>query len=82
MNRSNKDESETMQKCDENPDTHGSDHNEELKSLLGNEFNVTWKAFTQDKDRRNIGDKEFLEFLEFLMSIAGTLIGTKDRDGK
>ena len=79
MNRNSTDLSETMQKCDENPDRHGSDHDEELKSLLGNEFNVTWKALTQDKENSNIGDKEFLEFL---MSISGTLIGKKDSEGK
>lgn len=42
--------------------------NEELKSLLGDNFNLVWKALSK-------GDVDSQEFKELMMSVAGSLIG-------
>ena len=67
----------TARSCQENTDSNkGGRGEEEVKNFIGEEFNLAWKALTQEKS--GIGDKEFLELL---MSITGTIIGKKE-DGK
>lgn len=62
---------ESTDKCKTNPERYGnSGENNELKSLLGNEFNLVWKALGQGSG----GD---LEFKELMMSVSGTIIGQK-----
>lgn len=74
IGRSNKDMYEASDKCKNNPDRYGENGEEdELKSLLGNEFNLVWKALSKGSG----GD---LDFKELIMSISGTIIGVK-KDG-
>ena len=71
IHTNNKDMYEASEKCKANPDRHGTAGDEdELKSLLGNEFNLVWKALGKGKG----GD---LDFKELIMSISGTIIGRK-----
>ena len=71
IGRSNKDMYEASDKCKNNPDRYGENGEEdELKSLLGNEFNLVWKALGKGSG----GD---LDFKELIMSISGTIIGRK-----
>ena len=71
INKSNKDLFESTEVCKNKPDKYGDLGEEnELKSLLGNEFNLVWKALGKSEKGDN-------EFLEFLMSISGTIIGRK-----
>jgi len=71
IGKSNKDMYEASDKCKSNPDRHGEAGDEdELKSLLGNEFNLVWKALGKGSG----GD---LDFKELIMSISGTIIGRK-----
>jgi len=52
--------------------------NPELESQLGDNFNLVWKALAK-KTSTDSGGKELKELL---MSISGTIIGTKDSNGK
>ncbi|WP_375331191.1 conjugal transfer protein TraH [Candidatus Tisiphia endosymbiont of Oplodontha viridula] len=52
--------------------------NKELESLLGDNFNLVWKAL--DKKISSSGDAT--TFKELLMSISGTIIGKKDAEGR
>lgn len=52
--------------------------NPELESQLGDNFNLVWKALAK-KTTTDAGGRELKELL---MSISGTIIGTKDNDGK
>lgn len=52
--------------------------NPELKSQLGDNFNLVWKALS----KKASGDSSGKDLKELLMSISGTIIGTKDLDGK
>lgn len=62
---------ETSEKCKSNPDRYGAAGEEgELKSLLGDEFNLVWKSIGSG----GIGDKDFKELI---MSVSGTIIGRK-----
>ena len=71
IGKSNKDMYEASDKCKNNPDRYGNNGEEdELKSLLGNEFNLVWKALGKGSG----GD---LDFKELIMSISGTIIGRK-----
>jgi len=71
IHNTNKDMYEATDQCKTNPDRHGNKGEEdELKSLLGNEFNLVWKAL--GKDPKNATD-----FKELIMSISGTIIGRK-----
>ena len=71
IGKSNKDMYEASDKCKSNPDRHGEAGDEdELKSLLGDEFNLVWKALGKGSG----GD---LDFKELIMSISGTIIGRK-----
>ena len=71
IGRENSDMYEATDKCKNNPDRYGdSGEDDELKSLLGNEFNLVWKALGKGQG----GD---LDFKELIMSISGTIIGRK-----
>jgi conjugative transfer pilus assembly protein TraH len=71
INKFNKDFYQAMEKCKDNPDRHGElGKEDELKSLLGNEFNLVWKAIAKS----NTGDTDFKELI---MSVSGTIIGRK-----
>ena len=50
----------------------------ELESQLGDNFNLVWKALAK-KASSDAGGRELKELL---MSISGTIIGTKDANGK
>ena len=52
--------------------------NKELESQLGDNFNLVWKALS--KRTSTDGDDKSLK--ELLMSLSGTVIGTKDTNGK
>lgn len=52
--------------------------NKELESLLGDNFNLVWKALDK-KIASGSGDAS--TFKELLMSISGTIIGKKDNEG-
>lgn len=68
---SKKDMFESSEQCKANPDYYGEvGEKDELKSLLGNEFNLVWKAITKD-----MGDDD--SFKELIMSVSGTIIGRK-----
>jgi hypothetical protein len=69
--KSSKDMYEASDKCKNNPDRHGDpSEKEELKALLGNEFNLVWKALSK-------GGGGDVDFKELIMSISGTIIGRK-----
>ena len=71
IDKSSKDMYEATDKCKNNPDRYGTKGEEdELKSLLGNEFNLVWKALGKGSG----GD---LDFKELIMSVSGTIIGRK-----
>ena len=71
IDKSSKDMYEASDKCKTNPDRHGTKGEEdELKSLLGNEFNLVWKALGKGSS----GDESFKEMI---MSVSGTIIGRK-----
>ncbi|MFU7501958.1 MAG: conjugal transfer protein TraH [Candidatus Tisiphia sp.] len=71
IGKTSKDMYEASDKCKNNPDRHGnSGEEDELKSLLGNEFNLVWKALSK-------GSSGDLDFKELIMSISGTIIGRK-----
>jgi len=66
---------DVTEKCKSNPDSYGnSGENDQLKSLLGNEFNLVWKAIKGDNGALD------REFKELIMSASGTIIGRKDGD--
>jgi conjugative transfer pilus assembly protein TraH len=74
INKSSKDMYQAMDKCKLDPDRHGElGKDDELKSLLGNEFNLVWKAISQGKNK-DAGDSSFKELI---MSVSGTIIGRK-----
>lgn len=50
----------------------------ELESQLGDNFNLVWKALAKKASSNQDGK----ELKELLMSISGTVIGTKDENGK
>ena len=71
VDKSNKDMFEASEKCKADPDRHGNKgDDDEFESLLGNEFNLVWKALGK-------GDSGSLDFKELMMSVSGTIIGRK-----
>jgi len=71
INKSSRDMYEATDKCKSNPDRHGdTGKDDELKSMLGSEFNLIWKALSKAEG----GD---LSFKELIMSVSGTIIGKK-----
>ena len=72
INKESKDMHESSEKCKSNPDGNkGTGEENELKSMLGDEFNLVWKALSQGSGD---GDKSFKELI---MSVSGTIIGKK-----
>ena len=64
---------EATENCIDNPDRYGEEGDEdELKSLLGDNFNLVWKALSQGDHTAKTGLKELM------MSISGSVIGTKE----
>lgn len=58
---------------------------EELKSQLGDNYNLVWKALEEAGIKANTDGGAGTDdgsFRELLMSISGTVIGTKDKEGK
>jgi hypothetical protein len=75
MTNNSRDMYESTDKCKANPDRYGNEgENDELKFLLGDEFNLVWKAITR-------GGSDDQGFKELIMSVSGTIIGRKI-DGK
>jgi conjugative transfer pilus assembly protein TraH len=71
MTNNSRDMYESTDKCKANPDRFGNTGEEdELKSLLGDEFNLVWKAITR-------GEGDDVGFKELIMSVSGTIIGRK-----
>lgn len=71
IGKSSQDMHQAMEKCKANPDQYGERGKEdELKSLLGNEFNLVWKAIGKGHG----GD---VAFKELIMSVSGTIIARK-----
>jgi hypothetical protein len=71
INKSDKDLFGSTEKCSNDPDSNKDAGKDELDSLLGDEFNLVWKALTKSKKIDNT------EFAEMIMSISGTIIGQK-----
>ena len=73
MNGSNRDMYESTEKCKSDPDRHGNpEDKEETKLLLGNEFNLVWKAISKNNESLDTA------FREMIMSVSGTIIGKKE----
>ena len=71
IHQTSKDMYEATEKCKANPERHGNKgENDQLQSLLGNEFNLVWKALSK-------GEGGQLDFKELIMSVSGTIIGRK-----
>lgn len=63
---------EATQKCQDNPDRYGEVGDEDqLKSVLPDNFNLVWKALSHGNGNAPTGMKELI------MSISGSIIGTK-----
>ena len=63
---------EATQKCQDNPDKYGeTGDNDQLKSVLPDNFNLVWKALSHGDGNAPTGMKELI------MSISGSIIGTK-----
>ena len=63
---------EATESCTDNPDRFGAEgEDDQLKSLLGDNFNLVWKALSQGDSSAKTGLKELM------MSISGSVIGTK-----
>jgi len=64
---------EATEDCTDNPDRFGNEaDDDELKSLLGDNFNLVWKALSQGDSTAKTGLKELM------MSISGSVIGRKE----
>ncbi len=78
MLSSSRDLFDATEKCTDNPGTHGNTgEDDELKALLGDEFNLVWKALSQGNSSSN---SETNNLKELMMSISGSVIGIK-QDG-
>lgn len=63
---------EATQKCQDNPDKYGETGDDnQLKSMLPDNFNLVWKALSHGDGNAPTGMKELI------MSISGSIIGTK-----
>lgn len=69
-----KDMSDIREKARHDDGSDPTEGKKELQSLLGDNFNLVWKAL--DQKAESSGDGRNLK--ELLMSISGTIIGTKD----
>jgi len=64
---------EATEDCTDNPDRFGDEGDDDkLKSLLGDKFNLVWKALSQGDSSAKTGLKELM------MSISGSVIGRKE----
>lgn len=70
--KSGNDQFQTTRQCQDDAGKKVSDASDELESLLGDEFNLVWKALSKG----NGADKSKLK--ELMMSISGTIIGKKE----
>jgi conjugative transfer pilus assembly protein TraH len=62
------------EKCQDDPDRYGeAGDDNELKSMLPDNYNLVWKALSQGEGSSNKGMKELM------MSISGSIIGTKSK---
>lgn len=68
------DMADAMKTCKEDPGKYDNDELKELESLLGDQFNLVWKALGKGSSS---GDKGFKELI---MSVSGSVIGVK-REG-
>jgi hypothetical protein len=69
---------QASQRCKDNPDRYGDISEEgELKSLLGDEFNLVWKALGKQDAAGRAAELGSHNFKELIMSISGTIIGKK-----
>lgn len=67
---------EATENCTDNPDRFGEAGDEDkLKSLLGDNFNLVWKALS-----RGDASSANTSFRELIMSISGSVIGRKDAE--
>jgi conjugative transfer pilus assembly protein TraH len=71
---SNSDLYQTTKECNDDPDKYGND--DDFDSLLGDQFNLVWKALS--KGNANTDSN----FKELIMSISGTIIGKKTAEGR
>jgi conjugative transfer pilus assembly protein TraH len=72
ISRGGSDLFETTQKCQDNPSRYGEiGDNNELKSMLPDNYNLVWKALSHGDGRAPTGMKELM------MSISGSIIGRK-----
>jgi conjugative transfer pilus assembly protein TraH len=77
LNGEGKDASDYSTKS-KNDDGRDVTRNPELESQLGDNFNLVWKALA----KKASSDSSGKDLKELLMSISGTIIGTKDDSGK
>ena len=68
-----RDMAEAVDKCNSDADQYGDSRgdNNELESLLGDEFNLVWKALSKGYK------SESQQFKELIMSVSGSVIGQK-----
>lgn len=76
IDKGGRDMSEIRQEAQKDNGSDPTSGKKELKSLLGDNFNLVWKALDQKAESGGDGKA----FKELLMSISGTIIGTKDPD--
>jgi hypothetical protein len=75
IGKSSRDMYESTDRCKSNPGQHGKMGEEnELKSLLGDEFNLVWKGVSKGSAGEGAADNHFKEMI---MSVSGTIIGKK-----
>jgi len=78
VRKGNDDLYESTQKCQANPDRYGdAGDDNELKSMLPDNYNLVWKALSQGYAPAKKNDKGMKELI---MSISGSIIGSK-KDG-
>jgi len=72
VTRDSRDMYESTDKCKTDPDRFGNaGEDDELESLLGDDFNLVWKAITKGTASTDNN------FKELIMSVSGTIIGRK-----
>jgi hypothetical protein len=73
VGREARDMAEAVDKCHSNADQFGDNRgaSNELESLLGDQFNLVWKALSRS------GSIESVQFKELIMSVSGSIIGQK-----
>lgn len=74
--KANKDMYEATKSCKDNKDAYQEGKEEAEKNLLGDKFNLVWKALIGEKNNSRIDQ----DFFELIMSISGTLLAEKKDD--